>query len=513
MKTLKTQNVDPVTHCPVCEQPRPQPTNDGPADCKNPDCYISDVPPLQENLQTTDVWQVYEQARAWLVAHHNYMAYGVMNLQRPKMTRELPTAAVGGREDGSIEFLFNPDFFLKLSQGRTKSTIKERQSDGTLVDIEVEAPTDVAFVMAHEASHILNGHVGKMRQPAITNKVLYNICADIFVNSWLLASGYPISDMLRRMTWDAKDIDYDRDTILRFATAEDLYDAILPNAPVVQYLMIIAKDRLSGDLGEGTKGGAGQPGPEGKEPGNGSKDTNEPGTLDDHKSFGEIEEGAIDTIMRQIKISGAMEKELRAGKGVSSSLTREFELLEQPSDWEAYVRNFLSSVIREIDTWQRSHRLGDVINPGIFKQGRITHPTYNIAVYVDVSGSVGAEDLGRFRSLIAQKPPQINICAYTFDCLVHEWHDWLTTDPPGGGGTAFNEVVKHAENQPMWGDRPVRFDGHIVLTDGGDSEPSPVTPRKWLWISTQILHSKKSGNWIEMPPTREKRRRMISGRA
>jgi predicted metal-dependent peptidase len=445
------------------------------------------------------VYEKIDEARWLLLQRREYLAHGVHALMQPHITEGIPTAGVAGNEFGGIEFYFNPTFIESL---------------------ETE---ELAFVMAHEAMHVLADHI-KVRKD---NHMLYNICCDVLVNSWLKhASDFTLGPELEQMLWDAKKIEYPVDQLLNYVTAEDLYDELEPQAKrVEQLLQAYANAVMAGDMQQSEKGGgssksigemqgknttgkgSGKKNEGGSKPGDQLGDqpdkANSSGaTPDEHANWGDVAENAGEQVRRELKNNGALSKATAAGK-VPAGLARAFEEIEQDFSWESNLRRFIASKIKKIETWERPNRRLAVTFPKAILPGQKNKNEYIILVYADMSGSIGEEEVGRFVGILKKAPKEIHFDTYSFDTRIYKWEGWdKDIMPRGGGGTSFDAVVDHAQRVYKG-----KYDGVVVLTDGYDSEPSPKHPSLWMWISCAQLHSKASGAWVQMPAPKKRVRR------
>ena len=464
------QALKQIGPCPGCDE-----TRDPLAGCVNPYCLISPVPIPQDQIPSTfDEWDVLAEARARLLDRHMHIAHAVCNMYHPLLdAKGVTTAAVGPRRGGGgIQFYFSRQFLRKIVLGAK--------------DID-EGLDDLCAIMAHEAHHITSGHVDKMQK--VANPRLYNISADVFVNTWLLHEAHlPFSSRLRKILWHAGTIGMKPHDLLWYVTAEDLYDILEQDQKKSQNLLRQFGDMfMKGDMeqlpDDSTAGGT---------------------PIDDHQMLDEITEGMSDQVLRELRDSGALDRARAAGKS-PGDMERRYEDLDQDFDWEAHLRRRMASIIKRKNDYSRGHRLQHITRPsGLMKASTKILKERHILVYIDVSGSVSDEELGRFISVLRQHPKETECHVYTFDGAVNEWPDWedFSSRPPGGGGTSFHAVVAHAEAL-----KDFKPDVIIVLTDGGAGEPEPKRPNLWLWVTTDIVLSNKCGQWTIMAPLNGRRKR------
>jgi predicted metal-dependent peptidase len=413
-----------------------------------------------------DTWEKLRAARIMLFDRQEYLAHGVASLRSPVLTRTMPTAGVGTNKNGEIVLYFNPDF------------------------IDTLTTEELAFVMAHEALHVLSDHIPGMASKE--NPILWNIVCDIMVNTWLLENAkFKIGKELSDAIWASDRVGLDARTLLQYVVAEDIYDQLLPETKRVQEMIKeYLKSLLSGDVQEGDCG---------------KEHSSAGATVDDHANWSAVNQAAVDNAIRELQQSGDFDRAQLAGK-VPADVARAFADIDQDFAWEKHIERFVASVVRREETWERPNRrlvaggFGEIMVPG----SKIRYD-YTIFVYVDMSGSIGPEQVSRFRAVLLRKPPEVRIQAFTFDTQIYDWPKWETEEPKGGGGTDFQAVVDHAQTL----EAKTRCDGFVVLTDGYCGEPTVAKPKRWLWISTDALLSKESGTWVKMPEVAQRQTRRL----
>lgn len=424
-------------------------------------------------LPTNELWRKLDRSMELISEHGLYISHSVLGLGQPKITNEVSTAGVMANKYGGIEFVWNPGFLSSLTD------------------------EEVAFINSHESMHVTSGHVYTRKD----NHMLFNICADIIINTWLFKhANFSLSDRLYKSLWHAGKINMDPDRMLEYASADDLYNEFESKADLVKKLLEQYKGMINGDLQEGDGEGEGAPCPmpgggTGDEKGDGLKgskgEKSAGATADEHGNWGPIEKSTVDNILGELqRRNQTPQHDPGYGYG-SGGLFNGFDKINQNFNWEKALERFIGSVIKRTDSYERPHRR---ISPS-FEDTFIPHSKikeeYKIAIFVDVSGSISQEQVSRFMAVINRAPKSVTMVGHTFDCYVHEWD--MKGPMPGGGGTDFHAVVTHGEEL-----KP-KPDAFVVLTDGYCSEPSPRNPKRWMWISTDALLTKRSGSWIQMP--------------
>ena len=106
-----------------------------------------------------------------------------------------------------------------------------------------------------------------------------------------------------------------------------------------------------------------------------------------------------------------------------------------------------------------------------------------IAVYVDESGSVSDKELSAFYSELDNLSRNTDFFLYKFDHSVDDKNGflWKKNRRPEikrtlTGGTCFNAVTKHAIKNKK------KFDGYLILTDGGAAKPKQSARLKRCYI-------------------------------
>ena len=154
-------------------------------------------------------------------------------------------------------------------------------------------------------------------------------------------------------------------------------------------------------------------------------------------------------------------------------------MISDSIDWKRVIQNFCGNSQRanKARTHKRVNRKYPYIHPGV-KRGH----SATVAIYMDQSGSVGDEDVQLFFGCLNQLGRLTNFLLYPFDWTVKDkamvkWRKGqsLPANRVLSGGTSFDAVENHVrDNRGM-------FDGHIILTDGGASDPGPSLQRR-CWV-------------------------------
>lgn len=161
-----------------------------------------------------------------------------------------------------------------------------------------------------------------------------------------------------------------------------------------------------------------------------------------------------------------------AGK-MSANVPREVtDALEAKVDWREALREFVNSFCMDKDesTWRRPSRRW--IDQDVYMPSLIGESVGRIVVAIDMSGSIGAEEIGQFLGEVQKicesvKPEGIDLLYWDTRVCQHEKYaqDQLdnllaSTKPRGGGGTSPNCIPKYIKAHKL------KPECAIILTDG-----------------------------------------------
>lgn len=163
------------------------------------------------------------------------------------------------------------------------------------------------------------------------------------------------------------------------------------------------------------------------------------------------------------------------------------EILEPVQDWKELMRDFMVTAMgHDTPTWSRLNRRKLVVAPHVAFPGTQGLQAGNVAVVVDTSGSIGAEELalflGEVSGIMGQATPKECKLFWTDTKVagideIDEYTDMATLESKGGGGTDMEAAFPVIDEEFM-GD----VDCCIVLTDMYTSfhiENKPHFPVMW----------------------------------
>lgn len=161
-----------------------------------------------------------------------------------------------------------------------------------------------------------------------------------------------------------------------------------------------------------------------------------------------------------------------AGK-MKGNIAREIsELLEAKVDWRAVLRDFISSYCldKDVSTWRKPNRRW--VDQGVYLPSLVGESVGRIVIAIDMSGSVGAREIGEFLSEVRSicnnvTPEGIDLLYWDTEVCAHEKYErdqfdamLTTTKPMGGGGTCPQCIPDYIKDNSM------KPECVIVLTDG-----------------------------------------------
>lgn len=324
-----------------------------------------------------------------------------------------PTAATNGRT-----FFYNKDFVTKLS-------VKKLE-----------------FLFGHEILHCVFDHFGRLgsRDPQLAN-----IAQDYAVNQILVDER--IGDKIT-------EVDICLDSKFRGLAWEEIYDLLFDKAEKIglEDLLKMLGDQLDEHLKEDDGAGNGEKEGEGQ----GNKPT-----------ISKADAQAIRDEIKQAMIQSAAAA--GAGKTPAGIQRMIKDMTEPKMNWRELVRQEIQSIVRSNYSFMRPSRKGQ--QSGAILPGMVPETTIDVAIAVDMSGSIGYEDASTFLSEIKGIMDQyedfkINLWCFDTEIYNHKEiaqdnaHDLIEYEPMGGGGTDFDVNYEFMKRE---GIQPRKF---IMFTDG-----------------------------------------------
>jgi predicted metal-dependent peptidase len=324
-----------------------------------------------------------------------------------------PTAATNGRD-----FMYNTEFVKKLS-------VKKLE-----------------FLFAHEICHAIFDHFGRCGS---RDRMLANIAQDYAVNQILVDEriGEKITEV--KICYDPK---------YRGKAWEEIYDELYEKAEKISMPDLlkqlgdlldehIKEEEGAGSEGDKTKDGKGKP------------------------SLTKEEAEALRQEIKDAMIQSAAAA--GAGKTPAGIMRMIKNMTEPKMDWRQLVQQEIQSIVRNDYSFTRVNRKS--MHSGAILPGMKEATTIDVAISIDMSGSIGEEDATVFLSEIKGIMDQyedFRINLWCFDTEIYNWktithdesHELEEYVPEGGGGTDFEANWRFMEEN---GIQPKKF---IMFTDG-----------------------------------------------
>ncbi len=356
-------------------------------------------------------------ARVGLLLKAPFFGNMATRMQIIKADEWCPTAATNGKN-----FYYNTKFVEKLS-------VKKLE-----------------FLFGHEILHCVFDHLGRVGS---RDRQLSNIAQDFAVNQILVDEriGEKISEV--KICYDPK---------YRGMAWEEIYDQLYEQAekiPMDQLLQQLG-DLLDEHINEdGNGNGSGKDGETPSE-GNGGKPT--------------ISKEEAQKIRDEIK-EAMIQAAAAAGAGkVPGAIQRMIKDLTEPKmNWREMLRMNIQSIIRNDYSFARYNRKS--AHSGAILPGLKNDETIDVAIAIDMSGSIGDEDATTFLSEVKGIMDQytdyaIDLWCFDTDIYNHQriTHDngdeLLSYEPKGGGGTDFEANFNFMKEIGL---QPKKF---VMFTDG-----------------------------------------------
>jgi len=211
----------------------------------------------------------------------------------------------------------------------------------------------------------------------------------------------------------------------------------------------------------------------GKGNGDGSEKSEDGQGFDEHDWDGanEMSEDEKQALAREVD-QALRQGALLAGK-LNGNVPREItEAMEPKVNWRDVLREFVNSICvdRDNSTWRRPNRRW--VDQGVYMPSVIGEAVGRIGVAIDMSGSIGTEEIGQFLGELLSicnhvQPEGIDLIYWDTQVCAHEKYDRgdyeciiSSTKPAGGGGTDASCIPPYIE------EHKINLECCIVLTDG-----------------------------------------------
>jgi len=367
----------------------------------------------------------------WVIAFmvmEDLFVHEILLMMDKRPSKEVPTMGVSIK-DARIILFYNEEFVSSLSD------------------------PELRYILTHEIYHLILHHCTKRMPEDPRQAKLWNIAADLAVNSLI-----PISA--------------DRKPPVDPKTGKAM--GCFPKNPefgfeeklsMEQYIQLLQDKEGDGD-GDGQGGGSGS--------GDGDGEGNNPNGFDDHSGWDEAE--IVDQMVKD-KVEQLARSERAWGK--MSADVQAIILAAQRSQvpWTKILRHYFGRLIssERIPSFKKPNRR----YPYPYC-GKVPKSIDRKLVAIDTSGSVGDEELSQFLCEV-NKLSEVQ----PVDVMLFDWD--ITQQPApfdkkrksydfkGRGGTNFHPVMELAEKK--------RYSSLIILTDGeASAPPRPKYVKDIIWV-------------------------------
>ena len=307
---------------------------------------------------------------------------------------------------------------------------------------------EVVFGIGHEVLHCVYDHFDAIRR-GDRNPRLWNIANDYVINADLIDAKIGEEIKLVKICFDWK---------YRGMLSEEIYDDLFKQMEEEGRIIDIESFDVHLDRDDGDDDGA---------QGEGGEANSEGGDKNGPAKYTAEEKEQI----KQEFQSATMQAAKAAGAGnLPGGVKRILDHLLNPQlDWRQLIAMQIQSIIRSDYTYQTPSRKG--LNEGFYLPGMDRETTIDVAISMDVSGSIYDEMLRDFLSEvkgIMDRYTDFRIHLFCFDTDVHNpqtftphnMEEFLEYDIQGGGGTEFDCVFDYMKEE---GIVPKK---HIMFTDG-----------------------------------------------
>ena len=392
----------------------------------------------------------YKSTMDWMNDNVPFMVTPVINLGRPRLDTNIPTAQVEYADDnGDIQLAINPEFFAKHTE------------------------PECAGVLTHELYHILFNHLAEFDK--FENDQARTIAQECIVNDSVLEEGMELPDI---------GLAYGMDWVK--------YNASFLPTKVVYDDLMMDPDKLPQEIQVSCSHG------HGREEG---EDGQSQGGLDPREAFGKVFQNAdIDEASESMK---AILEDAAKKAGTGFQFKRGTQSGKKISlKWTDLINRIHPDTFSEggksksNSTWARPRRKLAGMNPRVMlpdrndqdKCGLGGNKRPKIIMALDTSGSVPAEKVTELMDLARSIPKRkVDVVCCTFSTEHEPFNPDVKPEDQriASGGTDFATVVEFVKKQKNWEKASV-----IVITDGyaqfgwyGRGTPAPANLNThWHWL-------------------------------
>jgi predicted metal-dependent peptidase len=317
----------------------------------------------------------------------------------------------------------------------------------------------LGFVVLHENMHKGLRHMTTWQKLRAENPRLANIAMDHVINL-----------MIMEMDPNEQVIAMPR---LDDGTPMACYDTKYKGMNTKQVFDLLKQDNPDGEGGEGFD----------EHDWDGAKEM----TAEDRKEL----EREVDQALRQGQIA-AMKATGKGGLSVNRELG---DMLQPQIDWREALREFVSATCnaKDASSWRRVNRR--MLSQDVYLPTLVGEKVGHIAIGIDTSGSIGADELNVFLSEVKAvveevHPDKIDLIYWDGNVAGHEVYDMATmsnlvssTKPVGGGGTDPTCMMRYLKEQNIKPECIIQLtDGYVC--DWGDEWDAPI-----MWVISESRYT------------------------
>ena len=398
---------------------------------------------------------------------HHSVFYKFWELGKPIFRKDIKTAGVVfNREDDSVFFYFNPDFWKAL-------------------DFNTKL-----FVISHECLHAILNHGARIKDTE--NMMLANKALDVVVNHTLVSS-----------------FGFDRDDIKdwqNYCWTETMFpdDKNIPSDQIFEYYYNKLKNDPNHKGNGKCSGKHAKPG----EKGDGQCDGScQPQTVDEHQLQDDTS-GLVDKLNEELTydekkdLKETVDKHFQpspskqAGTGTGGQWTFvPKKKIVRKKKWETVIHKWYRKALRfmeiEIEQWVHEARRtallakGDMFMPSVMEVEDYTRVKckLDVAFFLDTSGSCWHLGERFFTAAESIPPDRFNIRLFNFATAVQET-DLKSRKMYGGGGTYFHIIEDYIQKEYI-GKGKKYPKAVFVITDGWGDRVEPKHPGNWYVFLTE----------------------------
>lgn len=301
-------------------------------------------------------------------------------------------------------------------------------------------------VVCHEILHAAFGHVTRIFQMRRDLWQLGNIAGDYLVNE-------VIKSFMMQLPQGAL---YNKEYTVDKYTLEELVKKLLESSTKIEIPV----------LGFDVQEAQGKEGQDGQ------------GSTEEAKKFEQKMKQSLITAVEVTKKAGKLPGSLERAMG---------EILKPKTNWRRELQEWFNVRIKSERSWHRPNRR--FLRQGLYLPTKVGLGCGHIGIGVDVSGSIGQEDLNIFGSELNYlfqtcKPTKVTVVYFDSDIRKVEEHNELPIKLTacGGGGTNFHACFSKFESL----DTPI--EGMVFMSDGYDSWPEePSYPVVMLSTTREVM--------------------------